>query len=98
MNILPDLIVMLPELVLAVGAMVLLLAGAIGGEKTAPAVSWAAIGFLAAATDAGFHLRFHVTHRLVRRRPERFEDVLVAAQRVQQRYWARSPFWVLPHF
>ncbi|HWY60635.1 MAG TPA: NADH-quinone oxidoreductase subunit NuoN [Rhizomicrobium sp.] len=49
MNILPDLIVMLPELILAVGAMVLLLAGAIDGEKTAPAVSWAAIGFLALA-------------------------------------------------
>ena len=33
--------VLLPELFLALGAMALLLTGAIGGEKTAPAVSWA---------------------------------------------------------
>ena len=41
--------VLLPELILAVGAMALLLAGAIGGEKTAPAISWAAIALLAVA-------------------------------------------------
>ena len=34
---------LLPELILAVGAMALLLAGAIGGEKTAHAISWGAI-------------------------------------------------------
>ena len=43
MTLQTDLIVLLPELILAVGAMALLLAGAIGGEKTAPAISWGAI-------------------------------------------------------
>ena len=42
MNICADLMVLLPELILAVGAMALLLAGAIGGEKTAPMISWGA--------------------------------------------------------
>jgi NADH-quinone oxidoreductase subunit N len=42
-----DLLVLLPELVLAIGAMALLLTGAIGGEKTAPVISWAAIALLA---------------------------------------------------
>jgi NADH-quinone oxidoreductase subunit N len=46
MNIQFDVLVMLPELILAIGAMALLLTGAIGGEKTAPAVSWAAIALL----------------------------------------------------
>jgi NADH-quinone oxidoreductase subunit N len=41
-----DLLVLLPELILAVGAMALLLTGAIGGEKTAPLVSWGAIALL----------------------------------------------------
>jgi len=36
----------MPELILAVGAMALLLAGAIGGEKVAPMISWAAIGLM----------------------------------------------------
>jgi NADH-quinone oxidoreductase subunit N len=49
MNIQADILVMLPELILAVGAMALLLAGAIGGEKTTPVISWAAIALLAAA-------------------------------------------------
>jgi len=49
MNIEFDILVMLPELILAIGAMVLLLAGAIGGEKTAPVISWAAILLLAAS-------------------------------------------------
>ena len=35
--------VLLPELILAVGAMALLLAGAISGEKTASGISWGAI-------------------------------------------------------
>jgi NADH-quinone oxidoreductase subunit N len=47
MNIQFDILVMLPELILAIGAMVLLLVGAIGGEKTAPIISWAAILLLA---------------------------------------------------
>ena len=49
MNLQADLLVLLPELVLALGAMALLLAGAIGGEKTAPSISWGAIALLAVA-------------------------------------------------
>jgi NADH-quinone oxidoreductase subunit N len=49
MSLQADLLVLLPELILAVGAMALLLTGAIGGEKTAPAVSWGAITLLAIA-------------------------------------------------
>jgi NADH-quinone oxidoreductase subunit N len=44
-----DLLVLLPELILAIGAMALLLTGAIGGEKTTPLISWAAIALLAVA-------------------------------------------------
>jgi NADH-quinone oxidoreductase subunit N len=47
-----DLMVLLPEMILAVGAMVLLLTGAIGGEKTASLISWGAIGLLAASAVA----------------------------------------------
>jgi NADH-quinone oxidoreductase subunit N len=46
-NLQADLMVLLPELILALGAMVLLLAGAIGGEKTAPVINWGAIALLA---------------------------------------------------
>ncbi len=49
MNLQADLLVLLPELILALGAMALLLTGAIGGEKTAPAISWGAILLLAVA-------------------------------------------------
>ena len=41
--------VLLPEIIMAVGAMVLLLAGAVGGEKTATPISWAAIGVMVLA-------------------------------------------------
>jgi NADH-quinone oxidoreductase subunit N len=41
-----DLLVLLPELILAIGAMALLLTGAIGGEKTAGFISWGAIALL----------------------------------------------------
>jgi NADH-quinone oxidoreductase subunit N len=41
-----DLLVLLPELVVAIGAMALLLTGAIGGEKTAPMVGWGAVCIL----------------------------------------------------
>jgi NADH-quinone oxidoreductase subunit N len=41
--------VLLPELILAIGAMALLLAGAIAGEKSAPLISWGAIVLLLAA-------------------------------------------------
>ncbi|MBV9548851.1 MAG: NADH-quinone oxidoreductase subunit N, partial [Alphaproteobacteria bacterium] len=46
MNLSADLLVLLPELTLALGAMALLLAGAIGGEKIASTVNWAAIAIL----------------------------------------------------
>lgn len=49
MTLYADLMVLLPELILAVGAMALLLTGAVGGEKSAPAISWGAIALLAAA-------------------------------------------------
>ena len=41
MTLQTDLVVLLPELILAIGAMVLLLTGAIAGEKSASVVSWA---------------------------------------------------------
>jgi len=47
-----DLMVMLPELFLAVGAMALLLAGAVAGEKSAPAIGWGAIVLLVLAGAA----------------------------------------------
>jgi NADH-quinone oxidoreductase subunit N len=48
-NLQADLLVLLPELILAIGAMALLLTGAINGEKSAAAISWAAIALLAVA-------------------------------------------------
>jgi NADH-quinone oxidoreductase subunit N len=57
-----DLMVLLPELVLAVGAMVLLLIGAIGGEKTAPAISFGAIAlFVAAGAEAIWAVPSHAS-------------------------------------
>jgi NADH-quinone oxidoreductase subunit N len=47
-----DLFVLLPELILAIGAMALLLTGAIGGEKTAGLISWGAIVLLLASGAA----------------------------------------------
>jgi NADH-quinone oxidoreductase subunit N len=44
-----DLLLLLPELILAIGAMALLLTGAIGGEKTAPVISLGAIALFVAA-------------------------------------------------
>jgi NADH-quinone oxidoreductase subunit N len=44
-----DLLTLLPELILAVGAMALLLTGAIGGERMTPAVTWGAILLLIAS-------------------------------------------------
>ena len=49
MSLQADILVLLPELTLAIGAMVLLLTGAIMGEKSAPVISWAAIALLAVA-------------------------------------------------
>ncbi|HEY5084154.1 MAG TPA: proton-conducting transporter membrane subunit, partial [Rhizomicrobium sp.] len=47
MTLQTDLLTLLPELIMAVGAMVLLLAGAMGGEKTASLISWGAIALMA---------------------------------------------------
>jgi NADH-quinone oxidoreductase subunit N len=47
-----DLLLLLPELILALGAMALLLAGAIAGEKIAPAISLGAIALFAVAGAA----------------------------------------------
>ncbi len=52
MTLQADLLVLLPELIMAVGAMALLLAGAIAGEKSAPIISWSAIALLIAAGAA----------------------------------------------
>ena len=52
MSLQTDLMVLLPELILAVGAMVLLLTGAIGGEKTSSLINWGAIALLAASGAA----------------------------------------------
>lgn len=46
MSLQTDLLTLLPELILAVGAMALLLAGALGGEKVVPLISSCAIGLL----------------------------------------------------
>jgi NADH-quinone oxidoreductase subunit N len=72
LNLQADLLVLLPELILAVGAMALLLFGAmsagasrsdnqISGEKSAPIVSWGAIALLAAAGAATVMGPDHVT-------------------------------------
>ena len=49
MSFTTSLTVLLPEIIMAIGAMVLLLAGAAGGEKTATPISWAAIGVMVLA-------------------------------------------------
>ncbi|HEY4943955.1 MAG TPA: NADH-quinone oxidoreductase subunit NuoN [Rhizomicrobium sp.] len=49
MNLQADLMVLLPELTLAVGAMTLLIVGVFGGDRTTGLVSWLAIAVLAAA-------------------------------------------------
>ncbi|MEI9993295.1 MAG: NADH-quinone oxidoreductase subunit NuoN [Rhizomicrobium sp.] len=49
MNLHADLIVLLPELTLAVGAMILLIAGVTAGDRATGLVSWAAIALMAVA-------------------------------------------------
>ncbi len=49
MNLQADLLVLLPELVLAIGAMILLIVGVIEGDRSTNAISWLAIILLAAA-------------------------------------------------
>jgi NADH-quinone oxidoreductase subunit N len=51
-NFQTDLMVLFPELILAIGAMVLLLTGAIGGEKTSSLINWGAIALLAVSGTA----------------------------------------------
>ena len=48
-------------------------------------VARGAVRVLAVFADARLHLRFHFAHRLIDRRPERTQDVLVAAHGVEQR-------------
>ena len=52
MTLQTDLLVLLPELILALGAMALLLTGAVLGEKSAPLVNWGAILLLLASGAA----------------------------------------------
>ena len=64
MNLQADLIVLLPELMLAVGAMVLLLVGVFGGDRSTGIVSWLAITLMTAAgvlvfTHTGRASAFH---------------------------------------
>ncbi len=56
MTLQADLIVLLPELTLAVGAMVLLIGGVIGGDRSTGLVSWLAILLMAVA---GVHIFLH---------------------------------------
>ncbi|NND50077.1 MAG: NADH-quinone oxidoreductase subunit N, partial [Rhizobiales bacterium] len=49
MNALPDFLPALPEIILAVGAMVLLLVGAFGGQRSMGVVCWGSIGLLLVA-------------------------------------------------
>ena len=56
MNLHADLMVLLPELTLAVGAMVLLIGGVIAGDKATGVVSWVAIALMALA---GAHIFLH---------------------------------------
>ena len=49
MNLQADLIVLMPELIVAVGAMVLLLGGVIAGDRSTGVVSWLAVLLLAVA-------------------------------------------------
>ncbi|MGZ5932769.1 MAG: NADH-quinone oxidoreductase subunit NuoN [Rhizomicrobium sp.] len=54
MNLQADLIVLLPELIVAVGAMVLLLGGVIAGDRSTGVVSWLAVLLLAVAAAIVF--------------------------------------------
>ena len=69
MNLLADIHVLLPEIGLAVGAMVLLIGGVVAGDRSTGIISWLAIALLAAAgahvfahpeTQSAFHGAFVV--------------------------------------
>jgi NADH-quinone oxidoreductase subunit N len=49
LNLHADLIVLLPELIVAIGTLVLLVAGVTAGDRSTPIVSWAAVGLLVVA-------------------------------------------------
>jgi NADH-quinone oxidoreductase subunit N len=76
-----DLVLLLPELTVAIGAMVLLLTGAIGGEKLAPVVTWGAVcvlllagvGIVMGPQGAAFHGAFIADEF------SRFANVLILA-------------------
>jgi NADH-quinone oxidoreductase subunit N len=76
-----DLLLLLPELAVAVGAMILLLTGAIGGEKLVPVVTWGAvcvlllagIGIVMGPQGTAFHGAF------VADEFSRFANVLILA-------------------
>ena len=54
-------------------------------------VAAGAVDILAASTDARLHLRFHLAHGLIHRRPESTEDLLVArsSRKAAKRSWAQ---------
>jgi len=77
-----DLMVLLPELILAVGAMALLLAGAVMGEKSAPVISWSAVVLLVvagAATVTGPDQAFAFQNAFVADGFYRFAKLLILA-------------------
>ncbi len=81
MSLQTDLVLLLPELTVAIGAMVLLLTGAIGGEKLAPVVTWGAVcvlllagvGIVMGPQGAAFHGAFIADEF------SRFANVLILA-------------------
>jgi NADH-quinone oxidoreductase subunit N len=79
-NLQADLLVLLPELILAVGAMALLLAGAVAGEKSAPAISWGAVALLivaGVATVTGPNQAFAFHNAFVADGFSRFAKILI---------------------
>ena len=78
MSAVPSLLPALPEIVLAIGAMVLILYGAFAGERVTQTVNWAAFGLLivagadrpVAAVRQARHLRRRLHPRRLRARAE----------------------------
>src|SRR4051812_34934340 len=82
MTLQADLMVLLPELILAVGAMALLLTGAVMGEKSAPIISWSAVALLVvagAATVTGPDHAFAFHNAFVADGFSRFAKLLILA-------------------
>lgn len=61
MNLQADMLVLLPEIILAVGSMVLLMLGALNGDRSMPAISWGAILLLFSAGVASMLGPEHAT-------------------------------------